>query len=273
MAGAGVLGVVVLVAAFVVHGALTTDTAGASVTHYEIKSPLVHQTLRQTMIVPDGVAAGDTRPLLVMLHGRGEHGEDSFLRDQFFAALAKLGDRAPVVVFPSGDDHSYWHDRADGRWSDYVMREVIPRAVKEGHADPKRVAIGGVSMGGFGALDIARLNPGHFCAVGAHSPALWQTGGETAAGAFDDAADFARNDLIRVAARTPKAFAGEPLWLDAGTSDPFDPGDRAFVAALRSNGVPISVHRWKGGHDAAYWTRHYGAWLRFYADALAHCHR
>jgi len=56
-------------------------------------------------------------------------------------------------------------------------------------------------MGGFGALDLARLAPSRFCAVGAHSAALWFSGGETPAGAFDDAADFERHDLIR--------FAGE----------------------------------------------------------------
>jgi hypothetical protein len=56
-------------------------------------------------------------------------------------------------------------------------------------------------MGGFGALDLARLAPSRFCAVGAHSAALWFSGGETPAGAFDAAADFERHDLIR--------FAGE----------------------------------------------------------------
>jgi S-formylglutathione hydrolase FrmB len=49
-------------------------------------------------------------------------------------------------------------------------------------------------VGGFGAYDLARLNPGRFCAVGGHSPALWRSGGETAPGAVDDAEDFARHD-------------------------------------------------------------------------------
>jgi S-formylglutathione hydrolase FrmB len=54
---------------------------------------------------------------------------------------------------------------------------VIPEVVKRFGADGRRVAIGGISMGGFGAYDIARLNPGRFCAVAGHSPALWRTGG------------------------------------------------------------------------------------------------
>ena len=67
------------------------------------------------------------------------------------------------------------------------------------HADPRRVAIGGISMGGFGAYDLARLRPQRFCAVGGHSAALWLRGGDSAAGAFDDAADFARHDVVALA--------------------------------------------------------------------------
>jgi S-formylglutathione hydrolase FrmB len=153
------------------------------------------------------------------------------------------------------------------------MREVIPEAVRRLHADPRRIAIGGISMGGFGAFDLARLNPGRFCAVGGHSPALWQTAGETASGAFDDADDFARHDVIADARLHPDRFAGERLWIDSGTEDPFVPGIRAFVAALRTNGLRISTHSWPGGHEGAYWRRHWDAYLGFYADALAACRR
>ena len=67
-----------------------------------------------------------------------------------FAALARLGLRAPDVVFPDGGADSYWHNRRGGAWGSYVMKEVIGDAAKRLGADPKRVAIGGISMGGFG---------------------------------------------------------------------------------------------------------------------------
>ena len=70
-------------------------------------------------------------------------------------ALGQLGPRAPAVLFPDGDDHSYWHDRRDGRWETYVLREAIPAAIRRLRADPRRVAIGGISMGGYGAFNIA----------------------------------------------------------------------------------------------------------------------
>jgi enterochelin esterase-like enzyme len=116
-------------------------------------------------------------------------------------------------------------------------------------------------------------HPRRFCAVGGHSPAIWTSSGQTAPGAFDNASDFARNDLVRVARSTLGAFAGKPLWLDAGTADPFDPGDRAFIAALRSRGLKVTLHRWPGGHTGAYWRSHWKSYLGFYARALANCQR
>jgi S-formylglutathione hydrolase FrmB len=148
-----------------------------------------------------------------------------------------------------------------------VMREVIPQVAEKYGADRRRVAIGGISMGGFGAFDLARLHPRRFCAVGGHSPALWRTGGETEPGAFDDAADFARHNVVASAGRLTRL----PVWLDAGDADPFRPGDDAFAANLRAAGAHASVHRWPGGHDGDYWNAHWGDYLRFYARALKRC--
>ena len=72
-----------------------------------------------------GAGDGGRRPLLVFLHGRGGD-EDASLDDEMFKALAGLGRKAPVIAFPYGGDHSYWHDRADGAWGEYVTGEVIP---------------------------------------------------------------------------------------------------------------------------------------------------
>jgi len=133
------------------------------------------------------------------------------------------------------------------------------------------VAIGGISMGGFGALNLARLAPHQFCAVGGHSAALWASGGETAAGAFDDAEDFARNDVI-AAARTRDPYRGSAVWIDVGTEDPFRAADTRLAAELRRDGQQVQFHVWPGGHDGSYWSAHWSSYLRFYAGALARCH-
>lgn len=245
---------------------------GAGLEEITIRSDAVGRDLPVEVVTPDGEAPG-RRPMLVFLHGRAVSGELASLHGEFYDALDDAGDRAPVVAFPNGDVASYWHNRADGDWETYVTDEVIPQVAKQTGADPNRVAIGGISMGGFGALDIARLHPGRFCAVGGHSPALWQSGGETAPGAFDDAEDFARHDVIGTTRNNPDTFAGAPIWIDGGQSDPFQPGIRAFTAALRSGGVPHSLHSPPGAHEGDYWRSHWDEYMDFYADALRGCRR
>ncbi len=248
------------------------DRDGAEVVHLTIHSREVGADLGVQVVVPAaGVDATRHRPLLVFLHGHG--GSDAtFTEDEaFFRALAALGPRAPVVAFPDGGEDSYWHDRATGRWGSYVTGEVIPAVVHRFHLDPRRVAIGGISMGGFGAYDIALDHPGRFCAVGGHSPALWLEGGATAPGAFDDAQDFERNDVVGAVRADPGAFGTIPIWNDFGTEDPFLIGDLAFDEALERGGADLTAQAWPGGHEQSYWDRHWPAYLRFYAGALATC--
>lgn len=245
------------------------DTFGARVWPYEIDSELLDRSLPARVVVPASAPPKD-RTLLVFLHGRGDD-ERSYLVDPMFEALAALGGRAPVVAFPYGGGASYWHDREGGEWATYVRTEVIPELVRRFDVDPDRVAIGGISMGGFGAYDIARLDPSGFCAAGGHSPALWEMASETADGAFDDAEDFARNDVISIAGSDAQPYTGMRLWLDAGEDDPFLAGDRAFEEAVRQAGGRPVVTNSPGGHDSDYWDGNWDEYLGFYAHALRHC--
>ncbi len=264
------LALVGVVARRIVASVLAPDQRGARVEHLTIDSTAVGESLPTTVVVPAGTD-GKNRPLLVFLHGKGGD-QNSELNDRFYAALADLGRRAPVVAFPDGGEDSYWHNRDDGDWDRYVVDEVIPAVAKQTGADPHRVAVGGISMGGFGAFDLVLHHPDRFCAAGGHGPAVWQTGAETAAGAFDDAEDFDRNDLVGTATSDPAAFGNEPLWIDAGRDDPFQPGDRAFAKALEDGGGDVTVKLTRpGGHDGDYWNSHWGEYLRFYARALAAC--
>jgi S-formylglutathione hydrolase FrmB len=274
-AALAVLSLLALAAAYLVLTATVfapVDRHGTSVSHLTIHSRAVGEDLDVSVLQPPRPAGGpDGRPLLVFLHGRSGS-DQTFIEDEsVFSGLDKLGPRAPVVAFPDGGDHGYWHDRAEGDWGKYVMREVIPSVTQRFGTDPRRVAIGGISMGGFGAYDLALLHPDRFCAVGGHSPALWFDGGETAPGAFDSAGDFARNDVVGALQSDPDAFGSIPIWNDYGSEDPFQVYDEGFVDALRSGTAKLSSHSWRGGHDNSYWNRHWGAYLRFYADALAHC--
>jgi enterochelin esterase-like enzyme len=225
-----------------------SSTRGAQLTHFTLRSKATNRDLHEILVTP----RRHSHTLLVLLHGRGSQ-PSTFMTQQLFDALAVLGRRAPTVLLLDGGDHSYWHDRADGRWGSMVLDEAIPAGRARSHA--RRVAIGGISMGGYGALLLGRR--GGFCAVGARSPALWFHSGDSAPGAFDDAADYDRNDIVG----HPMRYA-VPLWIDIGTSDPFH--DAAVAYAKR---VHAQLHVWPGGHTGSYWRAHMRSYLRFYADA------
>ena len=229
-------------------GSSYQSTRGATLLRFTLSSRLTHRDLHEILVTP----RRHGRTLLVLLHGRGSK-PTQFLSQPFFDELAALGRRAPVVLLLDGGDHSYWHDRADGAWGSMVLREAIPAGVKRTGA--ARVAIGGISMGGFGALELGAR--GGFCAVGGHSPAMWFHAGATAPGAFDDAADFARNDLI---GHRPRYRA--PVWIDVGASDPFHDAAIAYAHEIHAQ-----LHVWPGAHDNSYWRAHITAYLRFYAKS------
>jgi hypothetical protein len=73
--------------------------------------------------------------------------------------------------------------------------------------------------------------------------------------------------VVGAARRNPNLFDGIPVWLDAGSADPFQPGDRALDRAART----VSLRTYPGAHEGAYWRAHYAQYLRFYATALARC--
>jgi S-formylglutathione hydrolase FrmB len=243
-----------------------SDARGAQVVHYELNSALLRRKLSEIAVIPSG---GGNGRLLILLHGRhdpgvlqwlgGSSGPQSMLSDALFAGLDQLGDRAPTVVLLNGGGHSYFHDRRDGPWATSILTEAIPQAVRRFHAHGE-IAIGGISMGGYGALHLASLRPNEFCAVGGHSAAVWTSGGASAPGAFDNAEDYARNDIFTAA----RKLNGVPVWLDNGNGDPFLAADAQLARTLH-----IKQHVWPGGHTRSYWDAHMAQYLRFYADACA----
>jgi S-formylglutathione hydrolase FrmB len=265
----------IVVAALLARAVLTDDgfsgdTRGAKIERFDVDSELLGDSRRQTIVRPAGGSEG--RPLLLFLHGRGND-SDSNLTGGLFDGLRALGDRAPAIAFADGGDYSYYHDRDDGPWGSYVVEEVLPAALRRTGADPDRVAIGGISMGGFGAFDVARFHPDRFCAVGGHSAALWESADQTPEGAFDGADDFAGHDVIAAARADAGAFGDVPIWIDGGEDDPFRSAEEALASALQAGGADVQLHHWPGGHEGEYWETHMPAYLRFYARALADCHR
>jgi len=263
MRRASALSIVALATLLCVSGCGSAKTKPArppKVLNIQLKSKLMGREMSDVLVMPAG---GKDRPLLVFLHGYGAAPSDMIDR-AFLAALRGLGDRAPVVFLPEGDI-GWWHDRGEGPWGSYILREAIPQALARSGADPQHVAIGGISMGGFGALNFGQVAPKRFCAVGGHSPAVFRSEAEDIGAGFDDATDFERHDLIRIARKESPYDA--PVWIDVGNRDFLRPGATELAHELRADGADVSFHVWPGEHNGRYWDAHFADYLRFYADA------
>ena len=228
-----------------------------------LESKLMGRQMYDVLVTPPG--GGKGRPLLVFLHGYGATPRDT-LSPAFVDAIRRLGKRAPNVFLPEGDT-GWWHDNRQGLWGSYVLREVIPAALARTGADPHRIAIGGISMGGFGALDLGRQEPKRFCAVGGHSPAVFLPDAHDIEFGFDGAADFAKHDLLRIA-RDHSPY-DSPVWIDIGKQDELRPGPIKLAKELKADGADINFHTWPGAHTGEYWDAHFAQYLRFYADACS----
>jgi len=236
-------------------------------------SPIIGASFPYRIYLPPDYLRSQKRyPVLYMLHGAGGNyteWTDSFLPEQA-DRLIVAGEIPPmIVVMPDDGGQTYWANWSEGgpRWGDYLTEDVVT-AIDQRYrtlADPRSRAIGGLSMGGLGALNRAFDHPDVFGVVGAHSPsvrlepdpALWFLQGQ----AFWD------NDPVWLAQNRP-GLDSLAIWLDAGTEDIWLPNIEAVHTALVDEGLHPVWHVFPGPHEAEYWIEHVPDYLRFYGGAL-----
>ncbi len=210
-------------------------------------------------------------PVVLALHGRGRDAHAAFdllALDRFAAAHARGGGAPLAVVSVDGGSDTYWHPRAGG--DDplaMIGGELVPRLAALGLRTAS-LAVTGWSMGGYGALLMAReseagrLGGVRVAVACAASPALFASYAASARGAFDSAADWARwGDLV-----AEPAVTRTPLHVACGTGDPFADVTRRYRAAVRP--APRGGLS-PGGHDGGYWRSLVTDQLRFVAEHLA----
>lgn len=126
------------------------------------------------------------------------------------------------------------------------------------------IGLYGFSMGGYGALRLAGiLGPARVAAVVAVSAALFASVSDAAPGAFDDAQDFARNDVMH----QQSLLAGIPTRLDCGDGDSFKPAVKRYRSGFPASHTPTGGFQ-PGAHDENYWRRMATTELRFIARHL-----
>ena len=170
-----------------------------------------------------------------------------------------------VVVMPDAGRGFYTNAVAGFAYEDDLIGDVIGLVERTFPVRAERTgrAIGGLSMGGYGAVKLALKHPTLFASAHSHSGALGVARPEV--GAIRDLfPEFARvfgtaptdgpDDPFALAARVGRDLLPS-LRLDCGTEDFLLDQSRAFHARLDTLAIPHEYHEGRGGHDWDYWDR------------------
>ena len=214
---------------------------------------------------PHGTTPGTSLPFLLELHGRGDDHTVAFgsHRLQYFLSAAVRTGAAPFAIASvDGGDADYWHRRSSGvDPQDMLVSELLPLLADRG-LRTDRFALGGWSMGGYGALLLAeRLGSSRVAAVVADSPAIWTRYEDASQGSFDGPDDFAAHDVLGQAG----ALADIHIRVTCGISDPLIAGSRALLEHL-----PGIQHEFgPGAHDVNWWQHAAPQQLAYAGEHLA----
>ncbi len=121
-------------------------------------------TYNYQVYVPQSLGGKAKAPVILFLHGIGQRGAGGFLPAGGVqgAMLRHYLEQVPaIVVLPQCRKGSYWPDPE----MDRMVTGALDQTVAEFNADPQRLYLTGVSMGGYGAWHMASEHPGKFAAM------------------------------------------------------------------------------------------------------------
>lgn len=110
-------------------------------------------------------------PVLLLLHGQGGYYLDW---TKMGGVIEQTEKHEVIVVMPDGGGSFYSNanqplPNREANWESFIMTQVLPFVHENFRTDPKRMAIAGLSMGGWGALALGQRYWGHFRSVSSYS--------------------------------------------------------------------------------------------------------
>jgi enterochelin esterase-like enzyme len=256
---------------------VTTYAGGSTVVEHPLYASTLGLSTSYLVLLPAGYDESNRRyPVLYMLHGVAGDATEWQSIGLLEAAdrMTQDGEIEPMLIVLPNGGANYWVNHADGaRWGDYLVSDVVTSVDREYRTIPNRAAraVGGLSMGGEGALRMALLNPVVFGIVAAHSPSLRTAYDQLAPELqrlYGTEADWRAASGLWLATDTDAA-ARLSISLDVGEDDPWRPNVALLHERLDERGVSHRFEVLPGEHAAEYWIGNVDHYLTFYAGAFA----
>lgn len=147
---------------------------------WHVAEASAHEAFAYRLLSPATIDAGMTYPVVLFLHGAGERGANNEAQLKYFPvwmASAAMRERFPCfVIAPQCREGTAWSDVDWGSMDSAAMPEqpthqlqaasrILDTVIETLPADPNRVYLTGLSMGGYGAWELALRQPERFAAV------------------------------------------------------------------------------------------------------------
>jgi len=249
--------------------------AGAGeIVHEHFASAMLARDVPVTLYLPDGYRdAATSYPAVYLLHGAGGNADswvrDAGARETLDGNIGRGTMRPTVAVMPGFGPSTWYVDAAGGEHvATAFLTELIPWVEARFKVSPARSdrAIGGFSMGGYGALSLSMSAPDRFCGAAVLSGAVYVPlpPADSAAlrapafqrdGRFDAAAWQAQSYPARLAAyrQAPHKVA---YWIASGDHDALGiavQSAQLFWALDAFQPAQVALRITDGAHESMTW--------------------
>lgn len=252
----------------------TAATQSSRVQTIQFESKLVGKTLPYNVLLPvdynQPANKAKRYPVLYLLHGLTGHYTNWLEKTRLIDYTVGY---EFIIVMPEGNN-GWYTDSATvptEKYESYILAELIPDVEQRFRASSRREgrAIGGLSMGGYGALKFGVKHPELFVFAASLSGALdaatwtetdlkglasiWKTLQPVYGAA--DSETRAANDLRKLYSElSPQRVAALPyVYLDCGTEDGLLGSNRSFAELLMKQKIAHEYRQLPGNHSWTYW--------------------
>ncbi len=234
---------------------------------------------RMSLLLPD--SGSGPFPVFYLLHGLSDD-STIWLRK---TSIERYAANLPLIIAMPETARGWYTNAASpaGRpYEDHLMKDVIPTVDRLFPTIARREGrvIGGLSMGGYGAVKLALKFPETFCSATSHSgvlltplhPSIKRKEAEDPRkpefeAIFGTDWENGPNDPRTLAKKCP-VHLRPALRLDCGTEDFLIDSNRLFHTHLQALNFSHEYEEFPGAHDWAYWDLHVQDALAFHRKRL-----